>query len=74
MSQDDDLRDLLDETAQEIKRLTENPSTWAQWLVYLLKQLELQAMNAKPMDNDLYREMLDRLQDSLRMRQRTGGW
>jgi hypothetical protein len=74
MSQDDDLRDLLNETAQEMKRLTENPSTWAQWLVYLLKQLELQAMSENPMDSDLYRDTLERLQDTLRMRQRTGGW
>ncbi len=74
MSQDDDLRDLLNATAEDIKRLTDNPSTWAQWLIYLLKQLEQQAMNANPLDNDLYRDMLDRLQDSLRLRLRTGGW
>ena len=74
MSQDDDLRDLLSTTAEDIRRLTENPSTWAQWMVYLLKQLELQATNANPMDVDLYREMLDRLQDTLRTRLRTGGW
>ncbi len=74
MSQDDDLRDLLSETAEEIKRLTDNPSTWAQWLVYLLNQLEYLANDANPMNADLYRDMLARLQDSLRLRLRTGGW
>jgi len=74
MSNDDDLRDLLTETAQEIKRLSSNPSTWQPWLVYLMKQLELQATNVSPMDSDLYREMLTSLQDSLRTRLRTGSW
>ena len=74
MSKDDELRDLLSETAKEIKRLTDNPSTWEQWIIYLLKQLEQQAMSVNPMDADLYREMLNNLQDSLRTRSRTGGW
>jgi hypothetical protein len=74
MSNDDDLRDLLTETAQEIKRLSSNPSTWQHWLVYLMKELEQQATNASPMDSSLYREMLDSLMDSLRSRFKTGSW
>jgi hypothetical protein len=74
MSNDDELKDLLSETAKEIKRLTENPSTWGQWMVFLLKELENQALDANPMNNELYREMLVRLQASLRTRARTGGW
>jgi hypothetical protein len=74
MSNDEDLKDLLSETAEAIKRLTENPSTWGSWIIYLLKELENQALDANPMNNELYREMLGRLQDSLRLRERTGGW
>ena len=74
MSKDDDLQDLLTETAKEMQRLTDNPSTWEQWIIYLLKQLEQQAMGANLRDADLYREMLSSLQDSLRTRSRTGGW
>jgi hypothetical protein len=74
MSNDDELRDLLSGTAQEIKRLSSNPSTWQHWMVYLMKELEQQATNASPMDSDLYREMLTSLLASLRTRLRTGSW
>ncbi len=74
MSNDDELRDLLTETAQEIKRLSSNPSTWQHWIVFLMKELEQQATNASTMDSNLYREMLTSLQVSLRTRLRTGSW
>jgi hypothetical protein len=74
MSTDDDLRDLLSQTAKEIKNLSDNPSTWGTWIVYLLNQLEQQAMDETPMNADLYREMLPTLQDAIRSRLRTGGW
>jgi hypothetical protein len=74
MSNEDDLRNLLNETAKEMKRLSSNPSTWQHWIVYLMKQLEQQAMNASPMDSNLYREMLISLDDSLHTRFKTGSW
>ena len=74
MSNDDELRDLLTVTAQEIKRLSSNPSTWQHWIVFLMKELEQQAMNVSTMDSNLYREMLTSLQVSLRTRLRTGSW
>lgn len=74
MSTDDDLRDLLNQTAREMKNLAESPSTWSAWLVYLFNQLEQQAMDASPMNADLYRDMLPSLQDAIRQRIRTGGW
>jgi hypothetical protein len=74
MSTEDEIRYLLAQTAKDLKNLSDNPSTWATWIVYLLNQLEQQAMNETPMDADLYREMLPTLQDAIRSRLRTGGW
>jgi hypothetical protein len=74
MSTEDDLRELLAQTAKDLKFLSNNPSTWGTWLVYLLNQLEQQAMDESPMNADLYREMLPTLQDAIRSRLKTGGW
>jgi hypothetical protein len=74
MSTDDALREILAQTAKDLRNLSDNPSTWGTWLVYLLDQLEQQAMNETPMDADLYREMLPTLQDAIRSRLNTGGW
>jgi hypothetical protein len=48
MSNDEDLRSLLEETAQEISRLADNPRTWLSWLVFLLARLEEQATDQDP--------------------------
>jgi hypothetical protein len=74
MSTDDNLRELLAQTAKDLKYYSPNPSTWGTWIVYLLDQLEQQAMDETPLDADLYREMLPTLQDAIRSRLRTGGW
>jgi hypothetical protein len=74
MSRDDELRDLLDKTASEIKRLSSNPRAWHSWMVYLLAALEKQAMDVNPADRDAYRAMLAALQDTIRNHFRTGGW
>jgi hypothetical protein len=74
MSTDDELRDLLKNTASEIKRLSNNPRTWHSWMVYLLAALEKQAADINPADAESYKEMLSALQDSIRNRFRTGGW
>jgi hypothetical protein len=70
---EDELRGILDEAAQEIARLYENPSSWQTWLVYLLGRLEAQSADSAA-HTDAYKEMLLTLQDKLRNRQRTGGW
>ncbi len=70
---EDELRDVLNETALEIGRLSDNPRVWQSWLTYLLEQLEKQAAgNYAHMD--AFKEMLAALQDELRNRLRTGGW
>jgi hypothetical protein len=74
MSEDEELRGVLDETASEISRVDSNPRTWLAWMVYLLGRLEHQAADANPYHKQAYAEMLASLQDAIRNRQRTGGW
>jgi hypothetical protein len=74
MSRDDEIRDLLGNTAKELSRLSHNPRAWLAWMVYLLGCLEQIATNEEPRDKDLYRDMLAALQDAIRNRLRTGGW
>jgi hypothetical protein len=74
MSREDDLRDVLNETAKEFTRFDGNPSTWLSWITYLLAQLQSEAVDVNPMYQELYDEMLARLQDNIRNRLRQGGW
>jgi hypothetical protein len=72
-SSEDDLRDVLDKTAQEIAQTYSNPRTWQSWMIYLLGRLEAEAtQNAAHMES--FKEMLASLQDELRNRLKTGGW
>jgi hypothetical protein len=74
MSRDDELKDILDDTARQIANLSPNPRTWLSWMVFLLEQLENEASNENPTYKDLFRDMLAALEDSLRNRRNTGGW
>ena len=74
MSVDDELRDILKSTAQEISRLQTNPRTWLSWMIYLLAQLEDRATHQSVASRDSYTSMLSALQDEIRNRLRTGGW
>jgi hypothetical protein len=74
MSRDDELRELLDKTASEIKRLSSNPRAWLSWMVYLLAALEKQATDINPANKDRFKEMLSALQDAIRNRFTRGGW
>jgi len=74
MSRDDELRELLDGTAREISRLSNNPRTWLSWMVYLLGRLEQKATDEDPSHKDQYKDMLTALQDAIRNRFKTGGW
>ena len=72
-SNEDDLRDILDKTAQEIAQMYSNPRTWQSWMVYLLGRLEAESTkNSAHME--AFKEMLASLQDELRNRLKTGGW
>ena len=44
MSREDELREILNETAKEISSTQNNPRTWVSWMVYLLGQLEQEAV------------------------------
>jgi len=72
-SNEDELRGVLDEAAQEIARMYDNPRSWQTWLVYLLERLEAHAADSAG-HTEAYKEMLSTLQDELRNRLRTGGW
>lgn len=74
MSRDDELRDILNKTAEQISRLTPNPRTWLAWLVYLLERLEREASTEDTSHRDLFRDMLAALEDAIRNRRNTGGW
>jgi hypothetical protein len=71
---EDELRQVLDETAKEISGLYSNPRTWLSWIVYLLGKLEQQATDVNASHKESYKEMLAALQDQIRNRLRTGGW
>lgn len=73
MSKEDELRDLLNEAAQEIAIET-NPRAWLSWVVYLLARLEEQAARSGSYSRESYIDMLAALQDEIRNRIRTGGW
>jgi hypothetical protein len=70
---EDELRDTLDKTAQEIAEMSPNPRTWQSWMVYLLGRLEAKAVE-NPAYTESFKEMIISLQDELRNRMKTGGW
>jgi hypothetical protein len=74
MSKEDDIREILNEAAQEIVQAQNNPRSWLSWMVYLLAHLEEQATKEGHASRESYLEMLAALQDALRNRARTGGW
>ena len=74
MSKEDELHDLLNQTAQEISRISTNPRNWLDAMVYLLGRLEKQATNEDATHKLLFVDMLSALQDTIRNRLKTGGW
>jgi hypothetical protein len=74
MSKEDNIREILDEAAEEIVLAQSNPRSWLSWMVYLLKQFEDEATKEGHASRESYLEMLAALQDALRNRVRTGGW
>jgi hypothetical protein len=74
MSKEDNIRELLDQAAEEIANAQSSPRTWLSWVVYLLARLEDQSDKASTYNRESYMEMLSALQDEIRNRIRTGGW
>jgi hypothetical protein len=72
-SNEDDLRDILNNTALEIAQMYPNPRTWQSWMVYLMERLEAKAVE-NPAYTESFKEMIVSLQDELRNRVKTGGW
>ena len=69
-----DLRATLDRVAADFHEYNQNPITWLNQLVYLLGQLENQAMDVDPVNKDRYREMISNLKDAIYTYQTTGSW
>ena len=74
MSNEDEVRGILDEASKEIYQLSNNPRTWVSWMIYMLVRLEQHALDANPVYKETYKEMLVALGDAIRNRLRTGGW
>lgn len=74
MSKEDNIRELLDQAAEEIANAQSSPRTWLSWVVYLLARLEDQSDKASTYNRESYMEMLSAMQDEIRNRVRTGGW
>ena len=74
MIREDDVRDVLNQAANDISQVQTNPRAWLTWLVYLLARLEEKATNENPSSKAAFVDMLSALQDAIRNRQRTGGW
>ena len=74
MSNEDEVRGILDEASKEIYQLSNNPRTWVSWMIYMLVRLEQHALDANPVYKETYKEMLVALVDAIRNRLRTGGW
>jgi len=69
-----ELRATLDRVAADFHEYNPNPITWLNQLVYLLGQLENQAMDVDPINKDRYREMISNLKDAIYTYQNTGSW
>lgn len=74
MRSEDELRDLLDKTAEAIADFSGNPRSWLTWISYLMEQLEKRAVSVDPLYQELYRDLLRATQDALRNRLSTGSW
>jgi hypothetical protein len=73
MSREDELRDVINETAKQVSEIQSNPRTWLSWTVYFLEQLEVEATKMDP-DQASFKDMLSALQSEIRNRLKTGGW
>ena len=69
-----DLRAELDSVAKDISDFSANPNTWSTWILYLLNNLEQQALDVNPSHQEYYEDMLSLMQDLIRNRLKTGGW
>jgi hypothetical protein len=74
MRSEDELRDLLVETAREIAEFSDNPRSWLTWITFLMDQLDQQATNTGSMYQEIYQDLLYALQAAIRNRLSTGGW
>ena len=73
MIKEDDIRDALNNVANDMVDLESNPRTWLSWMIYLLARLE-EKSTITAADKEAFFDMISALQDEIRNRMRTGGW
>jgi len=64
----------LERVAADIHQYNSNPITWLTQLVYLFGQLEKQAMDVDPINQERFREMISNLKDAIHNYQSSGSW
>lgn len=69
----DELKQLLDDLANQAASLYPDVDVWDQWLAYLLDGLELQAASLDREHPRAYQAMLARLDETIRARLKKGG-
>jgi hypothetical protein len=69
MNELQELRELLDDTAQDMAQVLPESSDWARWLTYLLEGLDNLAN-----DSQEFEEMLDDLKNTIETRLEAGRW
>lgn len=69
MSELQELRELLDDTAQDMAQVLPDSSDWSRWLMYLLEGLDGLAN-----DPQEFEEMLDDLKNTIETRLEAGRW
>jgi hypothetical protein len=74
MIKDYELREALQDMAEDIHSYNSNPSSWLSWITYFLARLDDKSMDVDPANQRRYENMLSTLQDNIHSRRRSGGW
>ena len=69
-----DLRDELDEVANDISEVESDPARWDMPLLYLFETMEVLAMGSDRKHPDAYDTMIEKVIDGLSERLEQGSW
>lgn len=76
MSEHDELRELIDDTARDLGGLVSDPRDWSTWIIYLLEGLEAEAFRRglDPDHPEAVETMFERVKDAIDDRLSKHGW
>lgn len=74
MRNEEELRGLLSNVADELADFSGNPRTWLSWITYLMSELEKRSVAVDPSYQQLYQDLLYALRDAIIHRIKMGGW